>query len=120
MLKRLNNFQLFEADKFLEKLDLMGLKCELWSDYESKQIKGIKITATVWSDSHDYGNDSVSNVGEQLVIKVLDSNAVLLDFKTPHFIEAINPKGTIYGEFSNQLSLVADQVVIMEDDNDEF
>lgn len=119
MVKRLNSFQFFNTIAFLEKLILMGMRCEPWQDFSTKQLKGIKVTATVWADHHDYGDPSISNVGEQLVIKVLNPNAELLDFTTPHFIEVINPTGKIYGEFSNQLSLVADQVVIKESD-DEF
>lgn len=117
-MKMLGRFQFFDTDSFFDGIRAMGMKCEDLLDFDSKEKKGIKITATIWSDSHDYGNATVSNVGEQLVIKVLDPNAQLLDFTPPHFIEVINPTGKIYGEFSNQLSLVADQVVIKEDYND--
>lgn len=117
-MKMLGKFQYFDTKSFFERLSMMGMKCEDYLEYENKEKKGIKITATIWSDNHDYGNAAVSNVGEQLVIKVLDPNAQLLDFTTPHFIDVINPTGKIYGEFSNQLSLVADQVIIKEDGND--
>lgn len=115
-MKMLSKFQHFDTESFFEEIRAMGMKCEDLLDYENKEKKGIKITATIWSDNHDYGNTTVSNVGEQLVIKVLDPNAQLLDFTTPHFIEVINPTGKIYGDFANQLSLVADQVIIKEDD----
>lgn len=117
-MKMLGKFQFFDTDSFFEGISAMGMKCEELLDYESKEKKGIKVTATIWLDRHDYGNASVSNVGEQLVIKVLDTKAELLDFTTPRFIDVINPTGKIYGEFSNQLSLVADQVIIKEDGND--
>ncbi|MEN2370055.1 hypothetical protein [Leuconostoc lactis] len=119
-MKMLSKFQYFDTKSFFERISVMGMKSEDYLEYGSQEKKGIKVTGTIWFDRHDYGNTSVSNVGEQIVIKVLDPNAELLDFTTPHFIEVINPTGKIYGDFANQLSLVADQVIIKEDNDDEF
>ncbi|MFT8878344.1 MAG: hypothetical protein ABF913_02090 [Oenococcus sp.] len=108
-MKKLNNFVSFDTKAFLQGKVLMAMKSENLVDFESQMILGAKYTIIVWSDSTNYGDATASNAGETLIVKV--KGAQPKEIKQPTKVTLVNPHGVVFGDYRNQLSITADDVV---------
>lgn len=111
-LKKLNQFNYFDIEGFLENLKLLTIGMKPWKDYESGALKGTKVELVIAGDKHKYqtaDGEVVSNIYEKLTVKVPK------EIKVPMNSEVIlvNPEGNIYGDFRNQLSIIADDIQIV-------
>lgn len=111
-LKKLGLFNYFDAEEFFSKLSLVTIGVGTWKEFGTGLIKGTKVEVVIASDKHDYNlpsDEVVSNMYEKLVIKIPREINVPMNAK----VQLINPIGTIYGEYRNQLSVTADDIKVL-------
>lgn len=111
MLKKLNQFDYFDAVEFFSKLILIAIGKSVWKEFGTDITKGTKLEVVIASDKHNYNlkeGENVSNVYEKLTIKIPKEINVPMNSK----IRLINPTANIYGEYRNQLSVVAEDVEV--------
>lgn len=118
-LKNLSHFTEFNASLFLAHKELRFISATSWiekTESGSKVEKGVKVGLLVFVDDSDYSNEK-NNLGEQLVVKVpyatLEDYANYQPMVTVCEIVDIE-KAIVYGEYRNQLSLIAK--VVKSDD----
>ena len=104
---------IFNNKEFFEKKDFQLFSVEKWVDYNTKKEVGAKYKVVIYRDNSDYGDLSVSNAGETIMVKVSGEKAIDYDGQ-PRFVRLINPRATIYGEFRNELSVHADGLEYVE------
>lgn len=106
-LKNLNKYQRFDAEAFLENLSLTFLKEEPNYIYENGQrtdrTEGVKAIVVIISDK------TQDNDFEKLTIKVKTKSS--LGIPKGAKVVLVNPEARIYGDYRNQLSIVADDIV---------
>ena len=106
-LKHLNQFQRFDLSAFLQHKTLKYLKAGIWKDGDSEV--GSKVTLQIVEDRTQYGQP-VDNFGEQLTVKVRgvapSAFAQLRPLSTEVIITEVE-RATVYGDFRNQLSIIA-------------
>lgn len=110
-MKRLNIFSHVDVETMVSNMELKAMKSEILSDFETKKELGAKYTVLIWSDSNDYGTTGVSNAGETFTVKMLGQKPKPIE--TPIDIELVNPTGVIYGDYRNQLSVTADDIILL-------
>lgn len=110
-MKRLNIFSHVDVETMVANMELKAMKSEILSDFETKKELGAKYTVLIWSDSNDYGTIGVSNAGETFTVKVLGQKPKSIE--TPIDMELVNPTGVIYGDYRNQLSVTADDIILL-------
>lgn len=86
------------------------MKSENLVDFESQSVLGAKYTIIIWQDHTDYGDKDISNQGETLVVKVKGKEPHPVS--SPSIVTLVNPNGVVFGEYRNQLSITADDVLI--------
>lgn len=107
-LKGVREFLKFDANDFLNGKQLLLMKQEDWIDYDSGKVIGAKLKITIWIDDTKYHSEKTSNEGSELDVKIPGLKAKEVNRNNRGFIKLINPTGTVYGDFQNQLSLKAD------------
>mgnify|MGYP006928980325 CR=1 FL=1 len=110
-LKKLSAFKQFDNQSFFEPKALMAMSEEQWVDFESGKKLGTKLNVVIWQDQSDYGDPTITNVGQTLSVKIAGREPHNI---APHLVRLINPEATIYGEYQNQLSVRADDVEDLE------
>ena len=111
-MKNLSKLLLFDSKTFFDSKEIRVVGDEPWykysADSSTKTVKGTKYKCIIVQDKTKYSDDTVGgNDGEALVIKVEDS---VKPYKKFAVINAIEPECKIYGEYRNQLSVVAKDV----------
>ena len=112
-MKKLNQFTLFDWDSFCEGKRFMSIGKQEWKDYATGETVGTKIEAVITQDNTKYDvaeGEIASNLYEKLT------------FKIPHTIDIpmnveIHPQkvtATVYGEYRNQLSLYAEDILVVK------
>lgn len=104
-LKHLNDFCYFDNKALFDPKKLILFSEEDWIDFKTKKSKGIKLNAVIMEDNSKYSDFTFSNVGKPIVVKIAGLQAKPVN---PGFIVLKNPEATIYSEYNNQLSVVAD------------
>lgn len=97
---KLNNYRIFDTEKFIKTKKLAFLKGKYQSD---DKFKGITATIIILEDAAE------ENQGEQFTVKIADVPETLLSqFKMFDIIQLYDvTKATVYGEYQNQLSIHA-------------
>ena len=108
-MKKLKQFAPFNADLFFDKIDLQFTKVE--PIRVNDKTVGFKYNLLICDDQHNYGEESSLNIGEVIKVKIEDVNSNT-NFTFGQKVELINPRASIYGEYQNQLSVKADNVVL--------
>lgn len=109
-LKKLNQFNYFDAEGFFSKLKLITVGSTVWKEYGSNVVKGTKLEVVIASDKHRYNSNEgevVNNMYEKLTVKLPKEMDVPMNVE----VKLINPEASIYGEYRNQLSIVAEDVL---------
>lgn len=57
-LKKLNQFNYFDAEGFFSKLKLITVGSTVWKEYGSNVVKGTKLEVVIASDKHRYNSNS--------------------------------------------------------------
>lgn len=114
-MKKLREFMEFDIERFLKDKDVRVLACEPWKDYKDNkgEIVGTKYKAIILTDSTQYKETEEKdiNAGEALTIKV---NKEAKNFKKFSKIELIGAEATVYGDYSNLLSIKAKDINFIE------
>ena len=110
-MKKLRLFAPFDAQLFFSKIELQFTKVE--PIRENDKTVGFKYNLLICDDQHNYGEESSLNIGEVIKVKIEDVNSNT-NFTFGQKVELINPRASIYGEYQNQLSVKADNVVLIK------
>ena len=108
-MKKLKQFAPFNAQLFFSKIELQFTKVE--PIRENDKTVGFRYNLLICDDQHNYGEESSLNIGEVIKVKIEDVNSNT-NFTFGQKVELINPRASIYGEYQNQLSVKADNVVL--------
>lgn len=111
-MKKLSQFLFFDWDSFSEGKRYMGVGRKDWKDYESGELLGSKIDAVIVQDKTKYElaeGEIVSNLYERFTIKV----PRVIDIPMNVEIQLKNVEATVYGDFRNQLSVIAEDVLVV-------
>ena len=79
-------------------------------------MRGEKVDVVILTDETEYKakpGEIVTNRFEKLTVKIPKT----LDVPINVMVEMVNPKASIYGEYRNQLSVVADDIRIVQTSN---
>jgi len=107
-LKTLSVHTHFDLDGYLEKMKVAFVKVEVWQDDD--EVLGTKVRIQVMEDKNHYKIPYTTNYGEQLIIKVRnvppESYQKFKSLVTEVEVTEVE-KASIYGEWRNQLSVIA-------------
>ena len=108
-LKSLSQFNKFDLHEFLKEKSLVFVKALQWLDKDKGSL-GSKVIVQIWEDNTSYTNPNIDNFGEQLTIKVPNTDPTVFDkwkpLETEVFICDVE-HASIFGEYRNQLSITA-------------
>lgn len=109
-MKFLSNF--FDLAGFLRDKSLTVLSCSDWRDHDDKdKVLGTRIEVAITEDKtvyHTSADDVVgANLYEKITIKVPQKD---LNVPAGSVVTLVNGRGTVYGQYHNQLSIRADDV----------
>lgn len=114
-MKLLHQFRQFDSQKFLKDKVLEVTQITNWVDYNTKEVLGDKVEVVILVDNTPYtptkNGETVTNKFEKLNVKVPNADNI----KAGDQVTLINPVGSVYGEYQNQLSLKADGLKINKD-----
>ena len=108
-LKGLPEFQYVDLEEFLRDKRLFFLKSVPWKSKEGQEL-GIKVIVQILEDKTVYQKPETNNYGEQLTIKVRDVAPSAFSKLKPLTTEVLVTdveRAVIYGDFRNQLSIIA-------------
>lgn len=111
-MKKLNQFTYFALEEFSKGKRFMSIGQQEWKDFKTGNILGTKVETVIVQDKTDYGvqdGEVVSNLYEKLTIKVPKKISVPMNVE----IKMVNAVATVYGDFRNQLSVVADNIEVI-------
>lgn len=112
-MKKLKQFAPFNAELFFDKIDLQFTRVEPIK--VDGATVGFRYNLLICEDLHNYGEENSLNKGEFIKVKIEDANSDT-NFTLGQKVKLINPKATIYGDFSNQLSVKADKIIVVKSD----
>ena len=114
-MKGLQQFLRFDWEAFFEDKKMKTIGYEEWRDYATQSIRGGKIIAVIVSDKTAYKAKSdgqvINNLYEKVAIKVPKQ---LSNVPMNAEVQLINPTVTVYGEYKNGLSIIAEDVKFIE------
>jgi len=112
-MNKLNLFTLFDWPAFAKGKAFLCTGCKPWDDYDTKAHMGTKVEAVIYEDNTDYGEEAgtVSNLFEKITFKVAQDITVPIGV----FIVPKGVKATVYGDYRNQLSCIADSITIQKE-----
>ena len=113
MLRYLSDFAPFSMEDFSNGKTFMATGCRPWNDFESKQVRGQKVDVVILTDETVYkprkDGEVATNRFEKFVVKVPKT----VDVPVNAMIELVNARATIYGDYRNQISVVADDIRVL-------
>lgn len=115
-MKKLREFQKFDAEAFFKEKDVRVLASEVWMEYgdgKNRNELGTKYKCVIATDNTKYSGENVQpdlNAGERIVVKVPQKAKQFGKFNRIVFV---NPTGSVYGDFMSELSVKADDVEII-------
>ena len=112
-MKKLSQFLSFNITEFLKDKQLVCNGIQPWKDHDTGKLLGSKVEAIIFEDKTDYGPSKdgsiINNRFEKLFIKV--PHAVNIPVNT--VIALVNPVGTVWGDYHDKLSIVAEDVRVL-------
>ncbi len=111
-MKYLGQFQKFDSESFFKEKSLVANGSSQWIDADGKQVLGTKISTVIVKDDTEYkqkDGEVASNLFEKFNVKIPKTVSVPVGAR----IELVNPVGTIWGDFRNQLTVTADDIKIL-------
>lgn len=111
-MKGLSQFRHFDFPGFVAGKDLTVTGVKQWREYETDKVLGTAVTVAITRDETPYkpGKDGaqISNLFEKFTVKVPTPN---VSVKIGDVVTLINPVATVYGQYNNELSVRADDIV---------
>lgn len=110
-MNNLAQFTRFDAAGFLAGKKLQFVDKSNWVDHDTGALLGTRVDLVILEDKTAYkpkadGTPARTNRFEKLAVKVPGAVSLADDA----LVELVNPTGTVWGEYRNQLSLKADEV----------
>lgn len=112
-MKKLNAFSRFDAEAFFKDKKLQLLAVNEWTDYDTRAHMGLKADIVIIIDRTEYPTkpgEQVTNKFEKLTVKVKKD---VLSVKSDDIVRLVNPVCTVFGDYRNQLSIVADDLELV-------
>lgn len=114
-LKKLSQFMHFDIDRFLEDKAIQVTEVKPWEDFDHKgKVLGTVVEVVILEDKTVYDTkdgEMVSNRYEKFKIKVPQRSVAVV---VGDFVAPVNPTATVFGEHRNQLSVKADNIVVID------
>ena len=112
-MKKLRQFLKFDLRAFLAGKTLIAIAATPWKG-EKGEILGSRVETVIIKDSTDYGVPGVTNIYEKIIVKIPKA-----DFTVPSGaqVELVNGTGTVYGDYSQNLSVKADDIRVVNQTN---
>lgn len=110
-LKGLAQFTYYDKGFFVN-LKLISIGKSVWKDYESGTPKGTKGEFVIAADKNKYKaaeGEVVNNVYEKLTVKFPKGIDIPMNVE----VRLVNPEATVYGDYRNQLSIIADDIEVV-------
>lgn len=112
MTKKLNEFQYFEAERFLKDKKLLVMQSEILRNQNQEEI-GAKYTVVVYEDNTKYKDETTTNIGDRYTVKIEGKEPITIN--TPTEVNFINPIGKVWGDFNHNLSLSASDIKFVDE-----
>lgn len=112
-MKALGQFTDFDCERFFTGKIMKYVGCSPWSDYNTKEHLGTRVEAVIVDDKTAYkqkDGEHISNLYERLVFKCRKDVGSIPGGAS---IVPLNPVGTVYGEYRNQLSITCDDIRVI-------
>lgn len=113
-MKKLNKFQNFNWPEFAKGKTFMATDSKTWLDFVTKKVLGTKVGFIIIEDKTDYGipegGEPVSNIWEKGVAKVRKD----INIPEKSIIQLKGVEASVYGEYRNQLSIEAEDIVVIK------
>lgn len=114
-MKKLSQFMHFDIDRFLEDKAIQVTEVKPWEDFDHKgKVLGTVIEVVILEDKTVYDckdGETVSNRFEKFKIKVPQRS---VSVAVGDFVAPVNATATVYGEHRNQLSVKADNIIVID------
>lgn len=114
-MKKLNLFTHFDFNAFAKGKKFLVVGQKPWADYNSGEVLGTKVEIVITEDKTDYGiseNEiTVNNLYEKFIVKISKDKNVTVELGKE--VRLINPRGSVYGDYRNQLSVTADGLQVV-------
>lgn len=113
-LKGIKQFVNFDWLRFAQGKKFVVTSCRDWQDYDKPDTHlGKKIEVAIVEDTTVYatgkGDEKISNLFEKVTFKV----AKEINVSIGAVVEAVGVTATVYGEYQNQLALMADDIKVV-------
>ncbi len=111
--KNLKQFSHFDFLGFIKDKELTVVSCQPWKDFDTKAVLGTRVETVITKDGTQYPSKdgaTVTNLYEKLTIKVPKA----LSLAPGTVVTIIDGEATIYGEYRNQISVKAADVVAVQ------
>lgn len=111
-MKKLSNFIYFDFESFIKGKKLLSIGQQEWKDFNTGNTLGTKVEVVIAKDTTEYDlkdGEQVSNIYEKMTIKV--EKAITVPMNTE--VIPVNAYATVYGEYRNQLSIIADDIKVV-------
>lgn len=108
-MKKLRQYFGFDLRGFLAAKTLVALSSSPWKG-EKGEILGSRVETVIVKDETDYGTPGVTNLYKKIIVKIPKT-----DFAVPSGaqVEIVNGVGSVYGDYSQNLSVKADDVKVI-------
>lgn len=105
--KYLKSFLRFDLDGYLKGKELTVVELRDSSEYDGDEIAG-RVVVAITKDETDYGRgpDAPTNLFEKITVKVRQAP----DVSVMDRVRIVNGRGTVWGDYNNNLSIIADAV----------
>ncbi len=115
-MKKLNMFLQFDWDGFAKDKSFQVTDLKPLRDREHNEtILGTVVELVILKDETDYQakpGEVVSNLYEKFRVKVPQ---ISIDVRVGDFVELVNPVATVFGDYRNQLSVKADDILVLDE-----
>lgn len=115
-MKGLHQFQVFDIQRFLKDKTLVVVSVKDLTEYGANTVIGQKVECAIVRDDTVYATSKdgakISNIYEKVVIKVKHPYSVNVAIGDE--IILVNATASVYGEFSNKLSITAEGLEVVK------
>lgn len=113
-MKKLNMFRKFNFEAFEKEKKFVVTGKSAWTDRDNKDsVLGVKFDVVIAVDKTDYGNkdgEVINNLYEKFVVKVAKNSDIPMNSE----VKIIGANASVYGEYSEKLSVVADDIQVVQ------
>lgn len=112
-MKNLGQFLNFDCAAFLTGKKLMVTSCSPWNGNDGKEHLGTKVEVVILEDNTVYKPSKDGSVSKNDYEKMAAKISKDINVPKGAIVEFVNPVGTVWGDYRNQLSIRADDVKVI-------